>query len=173
MSSLEEIFLERDLMCETAVSVAFWIPFFIRIGLAPAVTFFRPSLIIAWARTVAVVVPSPAMSLVLDATSLTSCAPRLSNLSSRSISFAIDTPSLVIVGEPQLFSRTTFLPFGPSVILTASATASTPLSSDLRASSLYFRILAILIPPSILDLCQDIILIDDYVVVFIDLDLRA
>ena len=39
------------------------------VGFAPAVTFFRPSRKIASARTVAVVVPSPAMSLVLLATS--------------------------------------------------------------------------------------------------------
>ena len=39
------------------------------IGLAPAATFFRPSWTIAWASTVAVVVPSPATSLVLVATS--------------------------------------------------------------------------------------------------------
>src|SRR5919205_526760 len=36
-------------------------------GLAPAGTFLKPSLTIAWASTVAVVVPSPAMSLGLDA----------------------------------------------------------------------------------------------------------
>ena len=41
------------------------------IGLAPAVTFLRPTLMIACARTVAVVVPSPAWSLVFEATSLT------------------------------------------------------------------------------------------------------
>ena len=35
------------------------------IGLAPAATIFMPSRTIAWARTVAVVVPSPATSLVL------------------------------------------------------------------------------------------------------------
>ena len=42
-----------------------------RDGLAPAATFFNPSLTIACAKTVAVVVPSPAKSLVLEATSLT------------------------------------------------------------------------------------------------------
>ena len=40
------------------------------IGLAPAATARRPSWTIAWASTVAVVVPSPATSLVLVATSL-------------------------------------------------------------------------------------------------------
>ena len=47
------------------------IPRFRSIGLAPAATFFNPSLTIACAKTVAVVVPSPAKSLVLEATSLT------------------------------------------------------------------------------------------------------
>ena len=51
------------------------------IGFAPAATFFRPSRKIAWASTVAVVVPSPATSVVFDATSLTICAPMFSNWS--------------------------------------------------------------------------------------------
>jgi hypothetical protein len=54
------------------------------------------------ARTVAVVVPSPAMSLVLLATSLTIWAPMFSNLSSSSISLATVTPSLVTVGSPRI-----------------------------------------------------------------------
>ena len=78
------------------------------IGLAPAAKFFIPALTIACARTVAVVVPSPATSLVFVATSLTSCAPIFSNLSSSSMSFAIVTPSLVISGAPYDLSRTTF-----------------------------------------------------------------
>ena len=41
----------------------------------PAATNFMPSRTMAWASTVAVVVPSPAMSLVLEATSLTIWAP--------------------------------------------------------------------------------------------------
>jgi len=50
-----------------------------------------------------------------------------SNLFSSSISFATVTPSLVMVGEPKLFSMTTFRPFGPSVTFTASARVLTPL----------------------------------------------
>lgn len=76
---------------------------------------------VAWARTVAVVVPSPAASLVLVATSFTSCAPMFSNGSASSISFAMVTPSLVMSGAPKDLSRTTFLPFGPNVTLTVSA----------------------------------------------------
>ena len=96
------------------------------IGFAPAATLRRPSFTIAWASTVAVVVPSPATSSVFLATSLTSSAPIFSIGSSSSISLAIETPSFVIVGAPHFFSRTTLRPFGPSVILTAFASWSMP-----------------------------------------------
>jgi hypothetical protein len=55
----------------------------------------------ASASTVAVVVPSPALSEVLLAASLTSWAPMFSTLSRSSISSATVTPSLVTVGPPQ------------------------------------------------------------------------
>ena len=74
---------------------------------------------IAWASTVAVVVPSPALSLVFDATSRTICAPMFSSLPWSSISLATVTPSLVMTGEPQLFSMTTLRPLGPRVTFTA------------------------------------------------------
>src|SRR5262249_33118518 len=57
--------------------------------------------------------------------------------SSSSISLAMVAPSLVVVGRPSLLSSTTLRPRGPSVILTASASLSTPRRSDARASSLY------------------------------------
>ena len=41
--------------------------------------------------------------------------------SSSSISFAIVTPSFVMSGAPYFLSRTTFLPLGPSVTFTVSA----------------------------------------------------
>ena len=85
-------------------------PRFRPIGLAPAATLRRPSRTSAWASTVAVVVPSPAMSLVLVATSFTSWAPMFSNGSSSSISRAMDTPSLVMVGAPNFLSSTTLRP---------------------------------------------------------------
>jgi len=87
------------------------------------------------ASTVAVVVPSPATSLVFDATSRTICAPMFSKRFSSSISFATVTPSLVTVGEPKLFSMTTFRPLGPSVTFTASASALTPARMRFRAAS--------------------------------------
>jgi hypothetical protein len=80
----------------------------------------------AWARTVAVVVPSPALSLVFEATSRTIWAPMFSSLPKSSISLATVTPSFVTTGDPQLFSMTTFRPLGPSVTLTASASVLTP-----------------------------------------------
>ena len=91
------------------------------IGLAPAATVFTPSRKMAWASTVAVVVPSPATSEVLDATSRTICAPMFSSGSCSSISFATVTPSLVMIGAPNFFSITALRPLGPSVIFTASA----------------------------------------------------
>ena len=116
-------------------STAFSMPRLSAIGLAPAATLRRPSRTSAWASTVAVVVPSPATSSVFLATSLTSSAPIFSYGSSSSISLAMETPSLVIVGAPHFFSRTTLRPRGPSVTLTASASWFMPRSRPRRASS--------------------------------------
>src|SRR5215469_13535345 len=112
-------------------------------GLAPAATERRPRWTKAWASTVAVVVPSPATSLVLVATSLASWAPRFSYGFSSSTSLATVTPSLVMVGAPHFLSMTTLRPRGPSVTLTASASLSTPRSRWRRASSSNSRILGI------------------------------
>src|ERR1700737_1282034 len=101
----------------------------------------------ACARTVAVVVPSPATSEVLEATSRTICAPMFSSPSFNSISFATVTPSWVIVGDPNFFSRTTLRPLGPSVIFTTSAKRLTPRSRARRASSWYKSILGIPVSP--------------------------
>ena len=79
--------------------------------------------------------PSPATSEVLDATSFTICAPMFSNRSLSSISFATETPSLVIVGAPKLRSSTTLRPLGPRVTLTALASTFTPAIIRLRTPS--------------------------------------
>src|SRR6516164_8638357 len=126
--------LESFFTSSVATSTAFSMPRFKAIGLAPAATDFTPSRKMAWARMVAVVVPSPATSLVLDATSRTICAPMFSNLSESSISLATVTPSLVMRGAPKLFSITTLRPFGPSVTFSALASVSTPRSKRSRAS---------------------------------------
>ena len=62
---------ESFLRFATTSFTALSIPLLRSIGLAPAATFFKPAPIIACARTVAVVVPSPAISAVFDATSFT------------------------------------------------------------------------------------------------------
>jgi chaperonin GroEL len=67
-----EISLDCFFRSATTVSTADSMPRLRPIGLAPAATFLRPSRTMAWASTVAVVVPSPATSLVAVATSRTS-----------------------------------------------------------------------------------------------------
>src|SRR5215471_13544381 len=133
----------------------------------------------ARASTVAVVVPSPATSEVLLATSFTICAPMFSNLSSSWISLATVTPSLVTVGAPQDFSMTTLRPLGPSVTVTASASSPTPRRMRLRASSLNFTIFAAIVdallfyPRSRLDHAEDVLLAHDHMLLAVELDLGA
>ena len=78
ISSLSPTGLDMALISATTAATAVSMPRFRSIGFMPAATDFMPSLTMAWARTVAVVVPSPASSLVRDATSFTSCAPMFS-----------------------------------------------------------------------------------------------
>ena len=129
----------RAEMATTAASI----PSFRSIGCAPAAKLRRPSLTMACASTVAVVVPSPATSLVFVATSFTSCAPIFSAGSESSISLAIVTPSFVMVGAPKDFEITTLRPLGPSVTLTVSARIFTPRSIARRAFSSNSRIFPI------------------------------
>src|SRR5262245_54666948 len=133
------VFSSTSLACDwidaTTALTPFSMPRLRLIGLAPAATLRMPLVTIAWASTVAVVVPSPATSLVFVATSLTSWAPMFSNGSSSSTSLAIETPSLVIVGAPHFLSSTTLRPRGPRVTFTASASLLTPDSRARRASS--------------------------------------
>src|SRR5688572_8337060 len=146
-------------------------------GLCPAATMRAPSRKIACASTVAVVVPSPAMSEVLEATSLTIWAPRFANLSSSSISFATVTPSFVTVGAPHDFSMTTLRPRGPSVALTVSARMLTPSrmrerpasSNRISLAAIGFSLLAYLL----FDDAEDVILAQDEVIDAVDLDLVA
>ncbi len=135
MSSIPETGLLCFFISSTAADAAFCIPFFIPIGLAPAARFLSPSPIICWARRVAVVVPSPAISFVFVETSRMSCAPMFSNTSSSSISLAIVTPSLAMRGAPNFLPSTTLRPLGPKVMDTVSASLSTPIFMALRASS--------------------------------------
>ncbi len=98
--SLVDTGVASALMAATMASVAFSMPRRMPSASAPAVTFFRPSETMTSARSVAVVVPSPATSLVFTATSRTSWAPMFSTGFSSSTSLATVTPSLVISGAP-------------------------------------------------------------------------
>src|SRR5947209_12107608 len=104
----------------------------------------------------------------------------------RSISLATVTPSLVIVGDPNFLSRTTFRPFGPSVTFTASANWFTPRSTAWRDCSPYticFAIvqlrcvecsksgLLLLLRAGVLDDGQHFVLAHDEVFLPIELDL--
>ena len=91
----------------------------------------------------AVVVPSPATSDVLLATSRTICAPIFSTGFFSSISLATVTPSFVIAGEPNFLSKMTLRPWGPSVTFTASASWLTPRRIACRDCSPYTICLAI------------------------------
>src|SRR5262245_34867008 len=142
ISSLEVTFLEFFLRSSTIASTARSTPRLRSIGFMPAATALAPSLTMAAASTVAVVVPSPAWSEVLEATSRTICAPMFSNLSSSSISLATVTPSLVTRGAPNALSSTTLRPLGPSVTFTALLRMSTPRSILSRASTENFTSLA-------------------------------
>ena len=126
ISLLVVVGLEALLSAAVRAVTALSMPRFRSIGFMPAATYFMPSRTMDWASTVAVVVPSPALSEVLEATSLTICAPMFWSLSFSSISLATDTPSLVTVGAPKERSSTTLRPLGPRVTLTALARIFTP-----------------------------------------------
>src|SRR6476620_8405308 len=166
--------LEAFFSCSTSTVTALSMPRFRSIGFMPAATYFMPSRTIAWASTVAVVVPSPAMSLVLEATSLTICAPMFWSLSLSSISLATETPSLVTVGPPKERSSTTLRPFGPRVTLTALARMLTPSTMRARASppnETSFAAISISpLPCLLLDDGEEVFLAHHQELVAIDLD---
>src|SRR6185503_10776406 len=109
-----------------------------------------------------------------------------SNGSSSSMSRAMVTPSLVIVGEPNFLSSTTFRPLGPIVTRTASARRSMPLLSERRAVSSKLSCLAKVGPSRCAvvgfgscagsrsgDDGEDVLLADDQELVLIELELGA
>jgi hypothetical protein len=71
ISSEDWTFLARRSMSLTTAAAARSMPRFKSIGFMPAATSLRPSFMIEAVSTVAVVVPSPALSLVFEATSRT------------------------------------------------------------------------------------------------------
>src|ERR1700737_4085957 len=183
ISSFVETFFERLPISATTASTARPMPRLRTHGVIPAAAPLAASRTIVWASTVAVVVPSPARSLVLEATSRTICAPMFSNLSESSISLATVTPSLVIRGAPNDLSRTTLRPLGPSVTLTALARMSTPRSMRSRASPLNLTSLAAMAGSSWLsgflvrggpiEHAHDVGFLHDHEVLAIELDLGA
>src|SRR5215472_7608885 len=175
ISSLPLVDFDCFLSSSTTTPTARSMPRFRFIGSCPAATILAPSVKMERASTVAVVVPSPATSEVLDATSFTIWAPMFSNLSGSSISLATVTPSLVTLGAPQDFSSTTLRPRGPRVTVTASARTLMPRSTFARASSLNFTIFAGMSLSSYassgLDDAEDVFLTQDEVLLAVDLDL--
>src|SRR5207253_6968563 len=165
--------LESALSSLTMAPTALSMPRLRVIGSWPAATILRPSVKMARASTVAVVVPSPATSEVFDATSFTICAPMFSNLSLSSISFATVTPSLVTVGAPQDFSITTFRPRGPRVTVTASARTFTPRSTLARASSPNRTTFAAIARLLRFDDAEDVLLAEDQMLLAVELDFVA
>jgi len=89
-------------------------------------------------QQVAVVVPSPATSEVLDATSRTICAPMFS---SGSCSFDLLRNGHAVLrdeGAPNFFSITALRPFGPSVIFTGQPECCPAESPDVNSHLLQF-----------------------------------
>src|SRR5215469_13262539 len=180
ISFLPSTGIASERMYSTMASVPLSMPCLSCMGLAPAARFFKPSFTIAWASTVAVVVPSPATSLVRVAASLSSWAPMFSKGCSSEISLATVTPSWVTVGEPNFLSRATLRPLGPRVALTASAIRSMPFVSERRASSSNTSCFAIeIILPFRIDQSelandsQDVIFFEHEVLFVIELELST
>ena len=84
------------------------------------------SFINASARTVAVVVPSPASLTVFLAASFIKVAPMFSTGSNKTTDSATVTPSFVITGLPRASSYITHFPDAPKVYFTAFVSLSTP-----------------------------------------------
>mmetsp|Transcript_91933 Transcript_91933/g.256109 ORF Transcript_91933/g.256109 Transcript_91933/m.256109 type:complete len:227 (+) Transcript_91933:1061-1741(+) len=124
-------FSKSSRMSLTAASI----PRLRSMGFMPATTALVPSRKMARAKTVDVVVPSPATSFVLDATCLMREAPTFICLFLNSIALATVTPSFVTFGAPKLCSITTFRPLGPRVTSTASANRFAPVSMAARAAA--------------------------------------
>src|SRR5215204_2279587 len=152
-------------------------PRFMSIGLAPAARLRRPSVTMACASTVAVVVPSPATSFVFVAACLSIWAPMFWKWFSSSISLATVTPSWVMVGAPHFLSSATLRPRGPRVTLTALARASMPDFSCRRASASKIRsfagIFGKLLLLAVRDDREQVALANDEVLLAIQLDLGA
>ena len=95
------------------------------------------------ARTVDVVVPSPASFTVLLAASLIKVAPIFSTGCNKTTLSATVTPSFVITGFPRASSYITHFPDAPNVLFTAFDSFSTPCIICCLASVPNVRVLTI------------------------------
>mmetsp|Transcript_45887 Transcript_45887/g.129833 ORF Transcript_45887/g.129833 Transcript_45887/m.129833 type:complete len:244 (+) Transcript_45887:1230-1961(+) len=143
----DSIMVAWDAKSSRTIFTALSMPRLMSMGFMPAATALQPSRKMARARTVAVVVPSPATSLVLLATVFTSCAPTFTiGTALKSMALATVTPSFVTFGAPKDCSMTTFRPFGPMVTATASARRLQPSNINARASRPWRMSLAVAKP---------------------------
>ena len=122
------------LRASTTTSTAWSMPRQRSTGFTPRSSAAMPFWIRPLASTIAVVVPSPATSLVCIETSRTTCAPMFSKRSKSSISLAMVTPSRDTIGVPIGRSTIAFMPRGPRVASTAAASLPTPRASARLAS---------------------------------------
>ena len=122
--------------CSIAAATAFSMPRRTAIGLLPAAMLRVPSLKIARASTVAVVVPSPAMSEVLSATSLHELGAHVLEAVFE-LDFLADGHAVFGDGRAaeRLVDDHVAAASGPCVTATASASFSTPASILARAAS--------------------------------------
>ena len=134
--SSEEISSDTELLNSDVTSlIADSICLLISTAFSPLSRWDNPFLIISLANKVEVVVPSPAFSAVLTAACLINNTPNSSLGSSNKNDFATVTPSLVDWGASCApLKITTFLPLGPKVATTASASLSIPVCSFVLAS---------------------------------------
>ena len=105
------------------------IPLLSSTGGTPEVMYFCALFNIALAKTVEVVVPSPASKLVFAAACFIICAPTFSKGSSSSINLATVTPSFVITGLLPALAKITFLPLGPYDDASLSANVLAPFNT--------------------------------------------
>ncbi len=110
---------------------------------APATMFLWASDAMAYPRTVAVVVPSPAWSLVLLAASFNNSQPIDSNRSFKTVSRLTPTPSWITIGGPYSLQIATLVARGPRVEPTASVRVFAPRRTASRASISNLNSLAI------------------------------
>ena len=134
ISSLVLISFESVFKNFTTSLTALSIPFLISVDLRPLEIDFIPSSAIDLAKIQVAVVPSPAFLLVFSEACKIIFAPSPS-APANVTALATVTPSFVTFGAPQDSCSAIFLPPGPAVVETISATVLKPASNLVLASS--------------------------------------